>query len=148
MSRNSLLHSLAQHAGMSSASARRRAGDPPADVLDVSKRLGCMFACEGILTGWIALAGEVVEPARVAIDIQLLGEVWAIPPRAAPLTLAGRDVEPAAGAPPEVLPSCHRILLLDFILRARKHPGEGRTARAVRGQRRTGESPVRQRLGS
>ena len=59
--------------GAARPTGRRRAGDPRADVLDVPKRLGSMFACDGILTGWIALAGEEVESARVAVDIQLLG---------------------------------------------------------------------------
>jgi len=72
-------------------------GDPRADVLDVSEVIGRVLAREGILTRWIALAGEEVEAARVAIDVEILGEVRTVPPRAAPFALPGRDVEPARG---------------------------------------------------
>jgi hypothetical protein len=86
---------------------------PCAQVLDVGARLHGMHARQGILAGRVPLHGEEVEAALIAEDVQLLGQVGAVPPTARPLALAAREVEPAPRTLAEPFPPRHLAHLRD-----------------------------------
>jgi hypothetical protein len=50
---------------------------PALVVLDVREGLRGMLARHRIGTRWIPFHGQEVEPALIAKDVQLLGQVWA-----------------------------------------------------------------------
>ena len=66
------------------AAAPSRSGQPAvalpcAQVLDVGAGLRGMHACQRVLAGRVSLHGEEVEAALIAEDVQLLGQVGAVP---------------------------------------------------------------------
>lgn len=125
----------------------RSAGHPGADVLHVAKRLSRVFARGRILTRWIPLAGEAVEPACVAIHVEVLGQVRTLSyvQLRSPLPVAMSSPQPG-----RVLKSSHRAIgcsLLWPMLGALSSRRQGRTALAVRGRRRRPRG-LHRRLGS
>jgi hypothetical protein len=88
-------------------------------VLDVGERFASMLAGQRVLTSRVALHCVVVEAALIAKDVQLLGKVGAVSPRASAFALAGSEVKAASRAFREINPSSHDsiLLVLQFLAR-------------------------------
>src|SRR5581483_6160327 len=82
-------------------------GRPAPHVLDVPERLPPVLAGQRIVAGRVPFHREEVEAAVGTEDVEILRQVRTVPPRTASLSLARRDVEPAARARPEPFPSGH-----------------------------------------
>src|SRR6266540_1696084 len=100
---------------------------PPAVVLDVGEGDRGVLADQRIAAARVALEREVVEPARLAEHVELLGEVGTFTPGTSSFPLAGADIPSTAGALLEFHPLRHVGLLMSPWSQ-RSPLGQGRVA--------------------